>query len=208
MILLLPAAALWYRYRKRTRKDRLIRELSGQFRNALQSLASAISAGYSAENAFAQAAEELTTLYGRDSIIVREFRLIDRKARMSEPVENALTDLAERSGLADIRQLAVVFAQAKRSGGRLAAILEDTSETIRSRLALREEILTLITAKRLEARIMMLMPPAILLYLNLTGGDFLTPLYGTLIGRVLMSVCLVLYAAAVLLSERIMKVEC
>lgn len=57
---------------KRRRKE----ALKLQFKDAILSAASGLNAGYSVENAFAAALEEMDRLYGKDSMISQELRLI------------------------------------------------------------------------------------------------------------------------------------
>jgi tight adherence protein B len=205
--LLSPLLILWYRYCGRRAADQRRRNLALQFKNGVQALAGALSAGYSVENAFHEARRELTVVYGADGMIVQEFLAIERQLRMSMTVEAALEDFADRSGVDDIRQLAAIFGVAKRNGGRMIQILESTAATLRTKQQVREEIQTLMTAKKMESRVMDLMPVGILLYMNLTSPVFLTPLYGTLAGRATMTFCLGLYIGAVILAERMMDVK-
>lgn len=64
---------------KRRRKE----ALKLQFKDAILSAASGLNAGYSVENAFAAALEEMDRLYGKDSMISQELRLILAKTRMN-----------------------------------------------------------------------------------------------------------------------------
>ena len=202
-----PGLAVWYKFsRERAAKRRRL-NLAVQFKNGVQALAGALSAGYSIENAFHEARRELTVMYGTEGMIVQEFLAIERQLRMSMTVEEALEDFADRSGVEDIRQLAIIFAVAKKNGGRMIQILDSTAGSLRTKQQVREEIQTLMTAKKMESRVMSLMPAGILLYMNLTSPYFLAPLYGTLIGRITMTACLGLYAGAILLAEKIMDVE-
>lgn len=206
-VLLSPLLVLWYRRCGECAADQRRHNLTLQFKNGVQALAGALSAGYSVENAFHEARRELTVVYGEDGMIVQEFLAIERQLRMSKTVEEALEDFADRSGVDDIRQLAVIFGVTKKNGGRMIQILESTASTLRTKQQVREEIQTLMTAKKMESRVMDLMPAGILLYMNLTSPVFLTPLYGTLAGRVTMTLCLVLYTGAIILAERIMDVN-
>ena len=80
---------------KRRRKE----ALKLQFKDAILSAASGLNAGYSVENAFAAALEEMDRLYGKDSMISQELRLILAKTRMNRAFGEALGDFARRSGL-------------------------------------------------------------------------------------------------------------
>ena len=84
---------------KRRRKE----ALKLQFKDAILSAASGLNAGYSVENAFAAALEEMDRLYGKDSMISQELRLILAKTRMNRAFGEALGDFARRSGLEDIQ---------------------------------------------------------------------------------------------------------
>ena len=44
----------------------------------MQSVSSALSAGYSVENAFSEALVEIRKLYGKEALITREFAHIER----------------------------------------------------------------------------------------------------------------------------------
>ena len=54
---------------------------------------------------------------------------------------------------------------------------------------------------------MAMMPPFIILYIDLSAGSMLAPLYETILGRGIMTICLGVYIAAYFLSRRIMKIE-
>lgn len=173
----------------------------------MQALASAMSSGFSAENAFRQARRELTRIYGENSMLAEEFAVIGRSIGMNRPVEAGLRDLAERSGLSDVEELAEIFAIAKRSGGSLPRILRTSARTMEEKSRVREEIRTLMASKRLEQRIMCLMPAGILVYVGLASPGLLTPLYQGLTGRAIMTGCLAVYVLAVWWGEKIMEVE-
>ena len=70
-----------------------------------------------------------------------------------------------------------------------------------------DEISVAISEKRLEQRIMSFVPMGIILYVSVTSPGFLDVMYETIAGKVIMSLGLALYVAAVLMSERIMKID-
>jgi tight adherence protein B len=89
----------------------------------------------------------------------------------------------------------------------MTRIMADTAEEIGERLTVENEIDVLISAKKMEARIMDVVPFFIIFYVGITSPGFFDPLYHNLTGIVVMSVCLAVYIAAYLLSERIIAVE-
>ena len=81
------------------------------------------------------------------------------------------------------------------------------SVTIGDKIETAKEIQTLIAAKKLEGRIMDIIPCFIILYIDLSSPGFFDVLYYTLFGRVIMTACLAVYLGAILLSEKIMSIE-
>ena len=155
----------------------------------------------------AEAAREVENLYGKDAILLRELEEINRAVALNIPIEKLLDQFADRSGNADIMSFAEVFAFAKRSGGNFAAIIEETSEHMRARHDTEREIQVLIASRKLEQRVMNVIPIFILAYLKLTSGDFLSPLYGNLFGICFMTGCLGTYGVTILLADKILDIQ-
>lgn len=202
-----PLALLLPVRMRKTLAEKRRERLASQFRDGIISVASALTAGYAIENAWQEAAGEMAMVYGEEGEVTREFRGICRKLATNSTSEDAVKDLAERSGIAEIRQFAEVFAAAKRTSGNLAPILRDTADLLGKKLKLKEEIRTMVAAKRMEQSIMNLMPAMILIYMNVGSPGFTDPLYEGIVGRIFMTACLALYGFAVWLGGRILKVE-
>ena len=177
-------------------------ELTLAFKDAAESLGAALGAGYSVDNAFRAALEDLRSLYPAQSVIVREFEGMLAGAEHRD-VETALAEFAERSGIEEADHLAQVMLTGRRTGGNLPAMIEATARGIEEKIEMKRELSLMIAAKQLESRILCLLPCGMILYLQLCSPGFLDPLYEGLFGRLLMSVLLGIYAGAVLLSEKI-----
>lgn len=170
-------------------------------------LAAALSAGYSIENAFVVSTTELSLLYGEDGLITREFSYLVQQIRTNRSVEQVLLEFAERSGLEDVRNFSEVFRVAKRSGGDLSQIMRHTADIIRDKMQVKEEIITLTASKQFEQKIMNLIPFFIVFYVEGSSPGFFQQMYGTGLGRMLMSGCLVVYLAAYILAGKILSIE-
>ena len=188
---------------KRRRKE----ALKLQFKDAILSAASGLNAGFSVENAFAAALEEMDRLYGKDSMISQELRLILAKTRMNRAFGEALGDFARRSGLEDIQSFSDVFLAARKSGGELVRIIARTAEIMAEKIRIQEDIMTATAARRMEQRIMSAIPLLIVFYIELTSPGFFDLLYGTAAGRVVMTVCLGIYLGACSLSKKILEIR-
>ncbi len=180
-------------------------ELLIQFKDAILALSACLTAGYSVENAFAEALRETDRVYGRESMISREIRLMIYKTRLNRTMEEALMDLADRSGIKEIKSFADVFSAARTSGGELMKIIARTAEIISEKIRIRQEILTSTTSRRLEQKIMSAIPLGIVFYLEFTSRGFFDVLYETIVGRIIMTGCLSAYLGAMVWGRKILE---
>lgn len=188
-------------------KARVQAQIGKEFLDVLRTVSSALLAGLSMENAWREAAREIEGLYGESSIMGRELIRINGKVGMNIPLEQQLEELAMRSGNADVASFAEVFSFAKRSGGNLVTIMEGTANHIRARFETEREIQVLVASKQLEQKVMNVVPLLILAYLKVTSIGFLDILYRNVAGVLFMSGCLLAYGGAILLSERMLRIE-
>lgn len=201
--LLLP----FVREKKKELARKRRQELSMQFKDLVLSLSANQRAGYSIENAFKEAYRDMETLYGIRSPICQEVRHIMLGLENNVVLEKLLYNLGLRSGQQDIMQFADVFLIAKRSGGNMTEILEKTASVIEQKIETDKEIQLMISAKKMEQKIMNMVPFLIIFYIGSTSRGFFDVLYHNLVGVVIMTVCLGLYGAAYLLSKRIVEIE-
>lgn len=210
---LIPAAAaqpLLYPLVKgdlRKRREREESLLAVQFGDALQSMKTAMRAGYAVENAIAEARKDLIPVYGEESLIAREFLRMRNEIRMQIPAEEAFREMGRRSGVREIMDFAVLFGTAKRSGGDLIAIMDNTAEVIREKTRTEQEILTSLAEKRIEWKVMTFVPLGIIVYMRVSFPAFSDVLYGSAAGAFVMTGALVCFGLAHLLGRRILRIE-
>ena len=207
VILAIPAAIFYPMYKKKDLYAERKRKLSSEFREGITVLASALSAGYSLENAMGESTDELKILYGDNALIVKEFEYIEHRVSMNIPIELAWQEFADRSGTDDIRNFVQVLKVAKRSGGELNTIIMRTADTIGDKIQIKEEILTQTSAKRFEQKIMSIIPVVIVIYIEITSPGFFDVMYEGIMGRIVMTACLAVYIAAIILSHKILEIE-
>ena len=206
-LIFLPFGIIFPIIKKRELKEKRLQKLNLEFKEGILLLSSFLSAGYSVENAFSSSVRELKLLYGEEGLISMEFGHIAGQIRMNRSVEQALLEFAGRSGLDDVKNFAEVFAAAKRSGGELVSIISRTASVIRDKVQVRQEILTMTASKQFEQKIMNGIPFFIVLYIDMTSPGFFDLMYGTGVGRVLMTACMAAYIAAFVIARKIMQIE-
>ncbi|MCR5701180.1 MAG: type II secretion system F family protein [Lachnospiraceae bacterium] len=189
-VILIPFFVMDYRKLIENKKRERIRKLSEQFGTLMEALVTSLSAGYSLERAFVDARRDLLMQYDKDELIFAEVDEIINGLKINAPIEDLLKEFGVRSGVEDIENFANIVGAAKKSGGNLIKIIEKTVRSLLEKRALFQEIETMLTAKKYEAKIMLLTPYGMLFYLRLSNGDFLNVLYHNLPGIMLMTVFL------------------
>lgn len=206
-LLFLPLALCCPLYRKKGLVKKRKDELRIQFKDAIQSLSSCLSAGYSIENGFLEALRETDRLYGKTSMISEEIRLLLQKIHLNRTVGEALNDFAERSGVDDIKSFADVFLAARESGGELMKIIAKTTDIIGEKIQVRNDILIATASRRLEQKVMSAVPIFIVCYMEVTSPGFFDVLYTTVMGRILMTGCLAVYVISFTAAGRILDIQ-
>lgn len=203
---LLPMAPVGWLYLRRSRVHRQRRknkELLIQFKECIQAVAASMRAGYAVENAFADSITDIRSMFGEACAMERELQQLRQGLGNNVTLELLLQEMGQRSGLEEIQEFAEVFAIAKRSGGSIPATIDAASTTISRRLMVEEEMETLLSARKLEQKVMNAMPFMIVWYVEVSNPGYFDVLYGNLTGAALMTVCMGIYLAAYVLSERI-----
>ena len=207
MLLMLAIYPAYRRSYQQQQIEKQKRRLLLQFKDAMQCASAAILSGYSMENAWIEAEKEVCDLYGKTSYMAKEMKEMNTAIGMNQPVEQLLYEFALRSQCEEILSFAEVLRFAKRSGGNFGKIIHHTTHRISEKLEIEQEIMTVISGKQMEQKVMNVVPVGLLGYLNLTSGDFLAPLYGNLFGACVMTTAFAAYLGALLLSRRIVRIE-
>lgn len=205
--LLSPGALAWGRRRTARKKEREKDLLRAQLKEMLGSVVTALRAGRSSENAFREARADMAFEFGEEAPVCRALDQVCSGLDNRMPLEGLLEEMAVRAGSPEMAEFAEVFAIARKNGGNLAEIMDRTASQIRDRMETQEEIALLLAGRRMEQRIMDLVPFLIILYISLTSPGFFDVLYGNLAGAAFMTLCLAVYLAAFALSEKILDIR-
>ena len=188
--------------------DKRCRErTAAEFKDCMQIVVSGLTAGYSVENAFRESLEEISMIYGKNSDGYLSFLMIVNQLNLNVSIEKAFQKYAEDCDVEEISNFSQVLTYAKQSGGNLINIIKDAENSISEKIDVKREISTIISAKKMEQNIMSLVPVGIILYMRLTSGGMFSKLYHNMAGVLVMSVCLIVYFAAVLLADKIVDIE-
>lgn len=182
-------------------------DLTIQFKDFCMSIVAQLSAGYSLENAMPEVYREMKQIYGERAYITTETKNIIFKLRLNINIEQCFEDLAKRSGIDEIVIFSEVIYIAKRNGGDMIGVVRDAANSIYHKLEVEREIKIIINSKKYEQMIMNIIPLGIVGYVRITCSGMLDIMYETILGRIIMSVCFVIYICAFCLGIKISNVE-
>lgn len=207
LILLPPIGGMFFHLWEKEKLRKKKQEFTRQFLDALQSLSAALNVGYSLENALTEANKELKILYRKQERILKEWSYMIRQMKMNMGMERIMEDFAERVDQEDVRNFVTVLATVKKSGGNTAKVVRQTMSQIQEKEEVNQEIETMMAAKKMEFYVMAVIPFGMIGYMVLSFPDFMEQLYHTMAGRIVMSICLLLYLTACRIGLKIIQIE-
>ncbi|MBO6214580.1 MAG: hypothetical protein J6N76_03465, partial [Lachnospiraceae bacterium] len=178
-----------------------------EYKELLISVSGSLQSGYSVENSFREAEESLSLLYGRDSRILEPLRRLNGKVAMRQPIENAFYEFADDYPLEEVTNFSLIFGFGKRLGGDYIKNLRRTVEKIEESIELKQEIATSIAEKRMELKVMSVMPISIIAYIKLGSPEFISSMYHSPAGILIMTLCIAIYALAIFIGNAIVNIK-
>jgi Flp pilus assembly protein TadB len=136
-----------------------------------------------------------------------EFYRATAEARIGIDLDVALDGVASRMESTDLRWTVMAIRIQREVGGNLAEILGNTTTTMRERAALQRNVRALSAEGRMSAWVLIALPLLIGGWLFLTDRNYLTPLFHTVLGLLLLTVGGVLFVIGVFWMRAAVKVE-
>lgn len=151
---------------RRARRLRL-QKIEEQLPEAADFLARAMRAGHSFTNVLQMVGTELP------EPLSGEFRTAHEEINYGVPLHEALTSLASRIPLTDLRYLVIAVLIQREAGGNLAEILGNISHIIRERLKLVAQVRVLSAEGRMSAWVLGLLPFGVILIMSITSPGYI-----------------------------------
>ena len=186
------------------RKDKMLTE----FKDALYSISASIAAGRQLPRAIEDAAVSAKLFLGDESILYPELDEISRRYKQQNAsIEQLLSDFGERSGIDEIKLFARSCSICRRCGGDLEDVCLKSAYILIEKIEYGKETKAVLAEKKMDTLIMLIMPAAVLFFLNISSYSYVEVLYRGFAGRAIMTTALTLITAAVLWSLKIMRLE-
>jgi tight adherence protein B len=185
------------------RRRRRRAEIATQERlaEAVALIASAMRSGRSLQQAIELAATDLDPLLGST------FRRLADRTGLGDPMDESIDAWAGDVGGPDARLVAGVLKLHRRTGGSLAASLENLAATLRDRRASARELGSLTAQARLSATILGLLPIGFFLFLSVIARQDLEAAYETPAGIAAIGFGLALQGAAYVWIQHLLRIE-
>jgi tight adherence protein B len=193
-----PLGAWLFIQRRLTTQRRLFAE---QLPDNLQVIASAMRAGHSFTGALAVVVDDAP------EPTRRELERVVAEERLGVPLENALREVVRRMANGDLEQVALVAALQRETGGNTAEVLDRVTETVRERLALRRAVNTLTAQGRMSRWVLSALPLVLLGAFTVLNPAYMSPLYESPTGRMLLAAAGVMVVAGSLVIKRIVDIK-
>jgi tight adherence protein B len=178
-----------------------VNKINAQLPDALTLISNSVKAGFGLMQALDMAAREVQHPLGT------ELKRTLADINVGSGTEEALLNLAKRSGSDDLEIVITAMLIQQTTGGNLSEILDNVAHTMRERIRIRGEIKTLTSQQMLTGFVIGALPIAMVILFTLLNPDYMTPLFTTTIGYVMIAGACVLELFGVMLIRKILAIE-
>ncbi|MCR5833964.1 MAG: type II secretion system F family protein [Selenomonadaceae bacterium] len=172
-----------------------------QLGDCLTTVANALRAGYSFQQAMDVVAREM------EPPISTEFERVATDVAMGVPLETALEQMNERIGSADFDLVVTAVLIQREIGGNLAQILDTISTTINERIRMKREIQALTAQGRFSAMVLLVLPFIVAAFCWIFNHDQMQVFVDDPSGRIAIIVAFVMEILGFIIIQKIVDIE-
>jgi len=184
--------------RKRTVR---IRRFEEQFPEALDLLSRAIKAGHAFQTAMGMVADEGAEPMGS------EFRKTFEEQNYGLPLKDALSNLAVRMPLLDVRFFATAVLIQRETGGNLSEILDNLAYVVRERFKILRQVRVYTAHGRMTGYVLLALPAFLAVALMFINPEHMNMLFHERVGRMLIGATVVLQTIGYLWIRKVVTIE-
>ena len=181
--------------------ERRSKAFTAQLPDVLKLLAGSLRAGFS----LSQGLDAVVDQVGDP--IQRELRRALAAARLGAPIEDALTEMADRVGSQDFAWTVMAIRIQREVGGNLALILDTVWDTMIQRQRLRREVKTLTAEGRISAIILVALPIVLGGFIYLVNRPYIHQLFASRGGQIMLAGAVVLELFGTWWMHRTIQIE-
>lgn len=182
-------------------KERRRNALREAVPEVLRSMEVCFRSGFSLYQTFQQVAQESS------GPMKRLFSRATNALETGQTTSEALSLIQREAAVPELSFIAMALDVQHQTGGSMGKVLESVRESVESELELMRSLKVQTAQAKLSARIVSIMPFALVGLFSLVSEDFLAPFFSSVLGFALMTVALLMLAAGVFVVRRMLKVE-
>ncbi|HYE11390.1 MAG TPA: type II secretion system F family protein [Patescibacteria group bacterium] len=185
----------------RAKKKAILKKIDQQLPDTIMLLSNSLKAGYSFMQAVDVASKELPPP------ISLEFKQLLKEVNLGVNTETALESLSGRVQSEDMRLVILAVLIQRQIGGNLSEILDNISDTIRSRIKVKGEINVLTAQGKISGTIISLLPVALCFALFAVNPTYIILLFTDPLGMAMVGVAVVMQLIGIFFIRKIIKIE-
>ncbi|MFI5175912.1 MAG: type II secretion system F family protein [Terriglobia bacterium] len=139
--------------------------------------------------------------------ISEEFSIAARETRLGVLLDEALTNMANRLPVEDLKMVITSLVTIRETGGNLTEIFDVISHTIIERKKVENKIKALTAQGMFQGRAIALMPLAVVFMFYMMDPEFVKPLYTTFLGWIMILLVAGLVSMGYWMMMAIVKIE-
>ncbi len=190
---LIPFAVVWQRMKKRL----------GAFENQLPDLCITIAASLKAGHSFKQGLQAVVD-EGQPPAAV-EFKRVLTETGLGRPMDDALSDMSDRVGSKNFEFAITAVTIQRQVGGSLANLFDLVADTVRQRQQFGRKIRSLTAMGRMSAYTLIGLPLFLMFAISVINPGYLSPLFHTSAGHMLLMIGVVMMIVGSLLIKKIVS---
>ncbi len=200
LLLTCGAVSLPYVYVLRLRAKRL-EQFEQLFPDALDFLARSLRAGHPLPVCLELLAQE------ESQPLSTEMRITSEERKLGMPIDQALSNLAKRVPLLNVRIFVAAVRMQSRTGGKLSEVLTFMAETMREATSVEGEVKSLAAHGRVTGAVLTVLPLVIAVLMTAVNPGYLNILIENPTGKNMVIICAVALVAAHLVIRKIVNVK-
>ena len=189
--------AWWLTFRRSRRQAKI----NSQLAETLSLISNSLRSGF----AFTQAVE--LAVRQIDPPMKEELSQFLHDTSLGSPTDEALQELAERTGSYDLEMMVSSILIQRTTGGNLSEVLDSVASTIRERERLQGEIRALTASQRFTGLVLSVYPIGLGLLLAALAPSVWKVLVTEEAGRILLGIAAVLQVMGIIIIRRILRLE-
>ena len=191
------APQIWLNRRAQARS----KKLEDQLPEALTMISNSLKAGFGLLQSLSLAVEQL------EHPVSTELGQTVHETNIGSSIDKAFMDLSERCDSYDLDLVVTAILVQRSAGGNLAEILATVAETMRERVRIRNEIVTLTAQQKMTGIVIGLMPVGVGLLFLLVSPEYITPLWTEPAGKMALGAAVLLESVGIMLIQRILDID-